>query len=475
MRTVSLRLRVTVATLVVLALSLAGFAVAVTLHYRSGLEHNLRNRLTAGGLALQRTSPTDLKQLMSSLALEGIDVNLGDPRRPVTKPGAGRHQRPAIVPAPVTHPSVTHPSVSSRGNLLVLNVPVGVSDPKLKKLLSPRPDTAISTARLTASQSSVDTPVHQLVVVEVVAGLVVIVLAGVLLLLGLRTALSPLARVGRVAERIAAGDRGQRLNPEQRNTELGRMAASFDEMVDALAASVERSNRSEAAMRRFLAAASHELRTPIAALHATIETLLREQPPRPERDGLEAQLARDSARLGTLVDDLLSLARLEGNDSIRREEIDLGQIAQTVVDETRARFPGVDIEVAHLDETTVAGDADGLARAVRNLLDNAVAATAGLGRLGVELTACEGVVVLRVIDDGPGVPSGERERVFEDFVRLDGDRRPGAGLGLAIVRRIAEQHDGAAICEDAEHGASFALRLPAVHRPPAIPARSPSL
>ena len=93
MRTVSLRLRVTVATLVVLALSLAGFAVAVTLHYRSGLEHDLRNRLIAGGLALQRTSPTDLKQLMSSLALEGIDVNLGDPRR--ARDEAGRWETPA--------------------------------------------------------------------------------------------------------------------------------------------------------------------------------------------------------------------------------------------------------------------------------------------------------------------------------------------------------------------------------------------
>ena len=459
MRTVSLRLRVTVATLVVLALSLAGFAVAVTLHYRSGLERDLRNRLTAGGLALQRTSPTDLKQLMSSLALEGIDVNLGNLREPVTKPGAARHQRPSVVPAPVTHPSV-----SGRGNLLVLRVPVGVSDPKLKKLLSPLPDTATSTATLTASQSSVETPVHQLIVVEVVAGLIVIALAAVLLLLGLRTALSPLARVGRVAERIAAGDRGQRLNPEQRNTELGRMAASFDEMVDALAASVERANRSEAAMRSFLAAASHELRTPIAALHATVETLLREQPPRPERDALEAQLARESSRLGTLVDDLLSLARLEGSDSLRREAIDLADVAREVVDETRARLPGVEIDVSDVEDAAVTGDADALARAVRNLLDNAVAATNGAGRIVVEVTRADADVVLRVSDDGPGVPPDRRERIFDDFVRFDGDRRPGAGLGLAIVRRIAEQHHGAAIYEDAERGGCFVLRIPAARR-----------
>ena len=84
-----------------------------------------------------------------------------------------------------------------------------------------------------------DTPVHQLILAEVVAGLVAIALAALLLLLGLRAALSPLAHVGRVAARIAAGDRGQRLNPERPQTELGRMAASFDEMVSALDASVE--------------------------------------------------------------------------------------------------------------------------------------------------------------------------------------------------------------------------------------------
>lgn len=465
MRAVSLRLRVTVATLVVLALSLAGFAIAVTLYYRSGLEHDLRNRLVAGGLALQRTSPTDLKQLMSSLALEGIDVNLTDhPQHAVTKPGAPRYGQPAVVPAPVTHPSVT-----SAGNLLVLKVPVGVAEPALKKLLSPRPDIVTSTATLTASRSSVDTPVHQLIVEEAASGLIVIALAAVLLLVGLRAALSPLARVGRVAERIAAGDRGQRLNPERRNTELGRMAASFDEMVEALAASVERANRSEAAMRSFLAAASHELRTPIAALHATVETLLREQPSRPERDALEAQLARESARLGTLVDDLLSLARLEGSDSLRREALDLAAIAGEVVEETRARLPGIEIDVSDVDDATVTGDADALARAVRNLLDNAVAATDGAGRVGVEVTRAGADVVLRVRDDGPGVPSGERERIFDDFVRLDGrrdgDRRPGAGLGLAIVRRIAEQHHGAAVYEDSGSGACFALRIPAAERP----------
>jgi len=453
-RTVSLRLRVTVATLVVLALSLAGFAVAVTINYRSGLEQDLNKRLIGGGLALQRTAPSDLKQLTSSLALEGIVVRLGTGSGTVTKLGASEHDRPATV-APPARPG----TVRSDGNLLVLEVPVDGSAAAGKPARG-RPE-VISTARLTASQSSVDSPVRQLIVVEVVAGLIVVALAALLLLLGLRTALSPLARVSRVAARIAAGDRGQRLNPDRPDTELGRMAASFDEMVGALADSVERANRSEAAMRGFLAAASHELRTPIAALHATVETLLREQPPRPERDALEAQLARESARLGTLVDDLLGLARLEGGDSLRREEVDLAEVAREVADDARTHQPDLEIDVSPGDDAIVTGDADALSRAVRNLVDNAVAATGGAGRLRVEVARTDADVVLRVRDDGPGVPSGQRERIFDEFVRLDGNGRPGAGLGLAIVRRIAEQHRGTVVCEDAEHGACFALRIPA--------------
>jgi two-component system, OmpR family, sensor kinase len=550
MKTSSLRVRVTVATVLVLALSLAGFAVAVTLDYRGGLERDLRNRLAGGGLALSRTPNNEIKQLVSSLALEGINVSFS-PARPLV----GGSSKPGRQSAPAAAGLAKPESVHTHGNLLVLEIPVsgaqgqgpaagtsrqdgghtaspggkraianlhataegvvaslvrrGKIDAHQAEVIDGQVDAGSVDARelvshgivserqmgavtqaidavkrsgqpesgstilatLTASQSSVDTPVHQLIVAEVVAGLAAVTLATLLLLWGLRTALSPLAHVGRVAAQIAGGDRGQRLNPERPNTELGRMAASFDGMVSALDASVEQSHRSEATMRRFLADASHELRTPIAALHATVETLLREQPPRPERDALEAQLARESARLGALVDDLLSLARLEGNDSLRREEADLVDIAEEVAAETRARARGVLIDVSHTGEATVTGDADALARALRNLLDNAVSATGGVGGLRVQVKRSDAEVVLRVSDDGPGVSPNQRERIFEDFVRLDGDGRPGAGLGLAIVRRIAEQHHGVVVCEDTDRGACFALRIPAAPRFPVVAAK----
>src|SRR4029079_14234747 len=125
-----------------------------------------------------------------------------------------------------------------------------------------------------------------------------------------------------VAGGMAAGDVGRRWRPSRADTELGRMATAFDRMVDALQEALDRSRTSEAATRQFLADASPELRTPIARLQATAETLLREQPARPDRDALEARLAGDAARLGRLVADLLDLARLDGAQGGLRTAVD---------------------------------------------------------------------------------------------------------------------------------------------------------
>lgn len=446
MRSWSLRLRVVAATLAVLLFSLAGFAVAVTLDYREGLESDLRHRLTDGALALSEAPAEQSKQVIGSLAREGIDAQITD------APQAAKTGAPQPAPTDGT-------SVRTEGNLLVLEAPLDINPAYAKaSLVRPQPETI---ARLTATQDGVDSPVHRLIVAEVVGGLIAVALAALLLLWLLRAALEPLTHVGRVAAQIAGGDRRQRLNPRRTDTELGRMAASFDAMVVALNSSIEQARRSETAMRRFLADASHELRTPIAALHATVETLLREQPPRPERDALEAQLARESARLGALVDDLLNLARLEASEALRREPVDMATLAQQIASETRLDESNVAIDVEATGDTIATGDPEALGRALRNLLDNAVAATDGNGHIRVWVQRSDDVVLTHVSDDGPGVPPHECERIFEGFVRLGDTQRPGAGLGLAIVRRIAEQHRGDVTCDDVTLGACFTLRLPA--------------
>jgi two-component system OmpR family sensor kinase len=433
-KTGSLTRRTVVAMLGVLVLALGGFATVITVRYRDGLRARARSQLLAGAAALQGAPGQELKPQIASLALEGIDATLHTGGIPL-KPGASAK-------APLK-PGV----LSSSGNLLTVTEPVNIG-------------AGAGTVTLSTSEAYVNSSVDRLIVIELLAGAAVLVVAGVLTILALRSALGPLRHVAAVAERIASGDRRQRLLPRRRDTELGQMAASFDAMVDSLEEAVAQATHSEAAMRRFLADASHELRTPVAALQATAETLLREQPSRPRRDQLEAELARGTQRLGRLVDDLLNLARLQANEPLRTEPVDLTQVSESVVSETRSRTPA-HISVVYPGPAMVIGDPDALTRALRNLLDNAVRAGGDDGRILVKLQPSPTHVRATVSDNGPGVPPDERARIFEGFVRLNGSSSAGTGLGLAIVRAIARQHHGSVTCDDCETGAHFTLELPA--------------
>ena len=216
-------------------------------------------------------------------------------------------------------------------------------------------------------------------------------------------------------------------------------------------------------MRTFLADASHELRTPVAALQATAERLLRDQPARPARDAIEAQLARDSGRLGHLVDDLLNLARLDARERPHQEPVDLSELASAAVATTQSPDPAPRVELVTNGPVPVTGDRDALLRAVRNLLDNAFAVG---DTVVVEVRQTANGPTMSVSDNGPGVPADQRERIFEPFVRLPAGPRGGTGLGLAIVRRTIESHGGVITCEPTQTGgARFTLRLPAESPP----------
>jgi two-component system, OmpR family, sensor kinase len=451
MSTGSLRRRVALVTLPLLIVALAGSAAVVTVRYRHDRELDLRHQLLAGAKAVSAASGDQTKFIVSTLALEGIDTQV----RKDPDPAATKEQ--VLAGGKQGGPRAFTPVVESTGKLLVVRVPTAAWP------TGPGPDDTGSggaIATLSASRVSVDQAVRQLLVIEIAVALAAVAIAALLLLKGLRSALQPLAHVGAVAARIAEGAHDERLRPDRPDTELGRMAAAFDHMVDELEASIARAQRSESAMRRFLADASHELRTPIAALQATAETLLREQPGRPDRDALEARVAGDAARLGRLVADLLDLARLEANEPLARRPVDLGAVATRAAAEATGLRPGPTVTIEAEDEALVLGDADALTRAVRNLVDNAIAAAGRAGHVRIAVRREGDDLTTTVQDDGPGVPAAERERIFEGFVRLEPVRAPGAGLGLAIARRVAREHGGDLTCE-AGPGGRFVLRLPA--------------
>ncbi|HEY2319662.1 MAG TPA: HAMP domain-containing sensor histidine kinase [Solirubrobacteraceae bacterium] len=447
MKTGSLSRRTVVATLGVLIVALGGFATLITLRYRDGLRARARSQLLAGARAVQLAPDDQLKPLIASLALEGVEVDVNG--GPAVVPGTGRS--PLAKPrAPKVAPLKPGTLSTTGSHLLTVTVPI-------------RSGARSATAALSTSEANVDSSVNRLIVTELVAAAAVLVAASILTLLASRSALRPLRHVAAVAQRIASGDRRLRLRPRRPDTELGRMAASFDAMVDSLEAAVAQATRSEAGMRRFLADASHELRTPIAGLQASAETLLRQQPPRPRRDQLEAELARGVQRLGRLVDDLLNLARLEAHEPLRAETVDLTQVGESLVSESRARSPA-QISIAHEGPATVIGDPDALTRALRNLLDNALTAGGDAGAVRLEVRGSPTAVKVTITDDGPGVPADDRERIFEGFVRLNGSSGAGTGLGLAITRAIARQHHGSVTCDECASGARFTLELPTAQR-----------
>jgi signal transduction histidine kinase len=222
---------------------------------------------------------------------------------------------------------------------------------------------------------------------------------------------------------------------------------------------VSQARTSEAAMRTFLTHASHELRTPVAALHATAERLLREQPARPARDAIEAQLARDSGRLGHLINDLLNLARLDAHERPHHEPVDLTDLASAAIAATPTTDPAAHVKLLTAGPAPTTGDHDALLRAVRNLLDNALAVA---DTVTIEVKHTANGPTMSVTDNGPGIPADQRERIFEPFVRLPRNPRNGTGLGLAIVRRTIESHGGTITCDPTPTGgARFTLRLPA--------------
>jgi signal transduction histidine kinase len=256
--------------------------------------------------------------------------------------------------------------------------------------------------------------------------------------------LTPLRRLSAGAKRIeATGDPGQRLpvpgNPK-RPDEVRELATALNGMLAALQGARERE-------RRLLADASHELRTPLTALAGNVDHLARHGAD-PE---LIDDLRHDTARLRRLVDDLLTLER-EGAGGAPTEPVPLAELVQ----DAAAADPRV---VARVDvPLTVTGDADALRRALGNLVENALVHGPPEGEIVVALRRDDaGRALVSVTDEGPGIPAAERESAFERFARGAGaSGRPGAGLGLALVRATSRRHGGEAWAD----GSTVTMALP---------------
>jgi two-component system, OmpR family, sensor histidine kinase MprB len=296
------------------------------------------------------------------------------------------------------------------------------------------------------------------------AGAAGIVLAAGLGWLVTRTALRPVAELTSTAERIAAThDLAHRIvidgTPGEPRDELGRLAATFNTMLDAVQEATDR-------QRQLVADASHELRTPLTSLRTNVEVLAHAHRLEPEdREALVRSIMSGLDDLTTLVSDTVELARGEEQAALF-EEMRFDLLVQRCVDRAATHWPKVEFK-EQLDEVVVVGVTDRLAKAVRNLLDNAAKFSPHGGLIEVGTTAdADGMATLTVRDHGPGISETDLPRVFDRFYRAASARDlPGSGLGLAIVTQVAVGHGGGVTVARAEGGgAEFRLTMPLAPR-----------
>ncbi len=316
-----------------------------------------------------------------------------------------------------------------------------------------------------------------LILLESLATLAVLVLLAVLTRWLVGFSLQPLEQMQGAADRIAEGDLSHRVDPSGPETEISRLGASLNAMlaeIEQAFSAKDESERalrlSEATLRQFVTDASHELRTPLTSIRGYAQLLARGRlADADERTRAAGRIEQEAERLAGLVDNLLVLARLDEGVALRREVVDLNALVGQVVDDARIVGPDRVIGFEADPVVTCIGDPDALARVLTNLVANAAQHTPPSAPIEVELRRVDdrpATVRMEVIDHGDGVPADVAPFVFDRFYRADESRsrdRGGSGLGLAIVAGlVAALGGGYELRETPGGGATFRVELPLV-------------
>jgi two-component system OmpR family sensor kinase len=293
-------------------------------------------------------------------------------------------------------------------------------------------------------------------------------------------AMRPIKSLTGLARQITSTrDPSKRIPTPAADDEVGELARTMDGMLQALDAARSEREQSLERQREFVADASHELRTPLTSIQANLELLQAEGAgSEDDRHAVDSALS-STKRMSGLVSDLLLLARADAGRQVARTDIDLARIAADALEEVAPLAGERHLERQLEGPLPMNGNPDELHRMIRNLLENAVRHTPE--QTTVELTARRDgdEALLEVLDDGPGIPAGIEEQVFDRFVRGDGPSDTvgggGSGLGLAIVRAVAESHGGSVDAGKSTYGgARFSIRLPLETAPEKEPGERPA-
>ena len=480
--TPSLRRRVTLSAVALLATALVVFGVVIDFAFGTQVNRDLHDRLVATAARADALVETGASPAQTAAQLNGGGIRAllvtadgqayGDPAiSPDTQAGPGT----ALAPPGPPPPPGRQDGPGKPGGPPPPPPPPRPLDETNTAVVQPLPDGA--RLILVADTTQATAAVRDLRELLIGAGAITLAVAAALLIAVARGALRPLDRLTGLARAISTGDRGRRLRPDRPNTELGRAAAAFDEMLDALEAAerqaqeaAEAARRAEAQTRAFLADAAHELRTPLAGIQVAAEQLTNTaddtSPDAKSRTKRRvALLLSDARRAGRLVTDMLDLSRIDAGLPLRVAEVDVVGIADAQVERADMLAPQTTVVRTGLDRLVIPADPHRVGQILANLLDNARRYTPAGGRITVHVEVFGPVAHLVVSDTGEGVAQEDRDRVFDRLVRLDAARdrdHGGAGLGLSIARALARAHGGDLVCEPRNGGAQFRLTLPTI-------------
>jgi two-component system OmpR family sensor kinase len=291
----------------------------------------------------------------------------------------------------------------------------------------------------------------------------------------LRRGLKPLSDMASTANGIASHDLTEsaarlplRVDGRDGGPEVDELRTAFNTMLEHIDDSLAVRAEAEQRLRRFVADASHELRTPLMSVRGYADLFQYAAANAPEeRDRHLARLRAEAARMGVLLDDLLLLARLDAAEveaPLRLQEADLVELAGQAADAFRAGRPGHPLTVlAGPAPVRLLMDPQRIRQVLDNLLTNAAVHTPAGTKVSVEVAVVPGAAEVRVADAGPGIPPGDRARVFDRFYRVDKARsrdRGGSGLGLAVARSLVRAHGGRIELDSAPGATVFTVRLP---------------
>lgn len=298
-------------------------------------------------------------------------------------------------------------------------------------------------------------------------GLAIIVLGGSLGLYFVRRALLPLRAIEYTAGKIAAGDLTQRIIPQPPTTEVGSLATSLNIMLSQVETSFAAREESERKIRRFVSDASHELRTPLAAIRGYCELFAMGGVPEERTSEVMGRIQSESTRMGNLVEDLLTLARLDEGRPLELAAVDLVKMADNALFDLQALDPTRSVALIALQgrippkSLVVQADKDRIQQVFTNLVGNIVRYTPAGSPVELAIGSSDTMAIVEFRDHGPGIATQDRERVFERFYRTENSRNRslgGSGLGLAIVASILSVHQGGAQLTRT-HGGGLTVRI----------------